>query len=512
MKQVINLAILSFCLLIFAAACNEESSVNNPVTNSVSGYLMTNEGTPISDAIVEATDSKGNVFSTSFTNEAGNFEITNIPDDENAIVSFIKNDVVIKQIKLNTLVNMSAKGGKTDILLGGQYDYDAVFAVKVIDNNTSEPIENAYVVFSTSEKAKFAATTDADGFAYLNEIMPGRYFIYITHNNYLPYSESTLLLFPENMDTISFTFPMMPRDSSNTGGNDSLGNDTCCNNSLKVYVTDGNKSPVPNCLVKLNYANSYNNPYLVGYTDRNGLVLFDSMLCTGRYSISIEKDGYEGYSSGVYLYCDEHKTVSVLAIKKQDSTQDCCDNVLYVIYKDVNGNLINCGTAKITEANGTQKTAVVNNGLAKFTGLCNKRSYNFVTTIEGCNVVYDVVSLNSNNAPAISFPGCEDTLERRVILKEFSSDTTVCCNNSISVQVLDTINPKSIIDDAVVEIYLPGNIGSTLIGVAKFINGEYILDGLCTGKYYIRAVYNGAVQELNFSVTCNERIRRGIYF
>lgn len=513
MKKIRITLILSFCIiaLAFATACNEEGNVS-PASTSVVGYLITEEGTPISNAIVEATDGEGNVFFSSTTNDLGGFEVMNIPDNaENGIVSFVKDGTIIKQLKLNTLINLAKKAGKADIFLNEEYDYNAVFAVKVIDNSTSAPIENANVLLTTSDKAMFEAITDATGYAYLPKIVPGRYNIYIAHNDYNTLNESLLLLFPEGMDTLSFPFSLTPKSKldSNTGGNgnnnDSIINDTCCNNSIKIKVlrnTDttnyGNDIPFANCKVII--TNHYNKYTIEKTTDNNGWIEVAD-LCYGRYSIYLLEDEYEGELQ-LALHCSEQLEGQIFAKKK---FVKCCDNVVVVLYRDKNGNPINCGTAILKATNFTREANIIN-GTATFKEICNDRTYHFVTGVKNCNVTYYDVSLSPNTG--IYF-GCKDTVERKVFLQ---NEDIPCCNNSIQISLTKLIIKNgnvvdsAMVEDAEVEIQMWEKNTKTFSTEARFINGAYIAEGLCTGKYTIRTVVCGVVKEYPFEVFCNDRI------
>ncbi|MCL2039314.1 MAG: carboxypeptidase-like regulatory domain-containing protein [Bacteroidetes bacterium] len=511
------LKILTFCIVVFAfsTACNEEGNVNPESTNAVVGYFISEEGTPISDAIVEATDGDGNLFSSSTTNNLGSFEVTNIPEiTENALVSFVKDGTIIKQIKLNTLLGIAKKSGKADVFLNEEYDYNAVFAIKVTDDSTLEVIEGAYVCLSTSENAKFEATTDATGYAYLPEIVPGRYSIYIAHNDYKPYNESLLLLFPEGMDTLKFTFPLTLKSNTDTSGgnNDSLGyNDTCCNNIIKIQVLQATNLdssgavPFANCKVTL--MNVFKKEIIEKNTDYNGWVEFTD-LCNGHYTINVSEDGY--FMAGEFQHrvsCNDVIEGKIFVFKK------CCDNVIIVHYKDKNGNPINCGKASLYAQGGFNKQVDVINGTATFNELCNYAKYYFSTTINGCNIKYPAEKLTSGNTddPGTTF-SCKDTLEWELTMLELYYGDT-CCDGKIEMCLLTT-SPNGdtlIIDDAQSQItfWKDGNIHKIQ---PRFVNGLYIADGLCPGQYTVRIEYNGVTKEEIFDVICNDYFKKIINF
>ena len=504
--------ILSFCIVafLFATACNDEGNVNPVSTNSVVGYFITDEGTPISDAIVEATDGEGNLFSTSITNDFGGFEVMNVPENtDNALVSFVKDGTIIKQIKLSTLLGIAKKTGKADIFLNGEYDYDAVFAVKVIDDETDEPIEDAYVCLSTSDKAKFEATTNAMGYAYLPQIVPGRYSIHIAHNDYKPLNEAALLLFPEGIDTFGFTFRLTLKSETDTsgGGNNNDSNyydSSCCDNTIKVRVLQftnsdsANAVPFANCKVIL--TSVFNKGIIEKTTDNNGWVEFTDV-CYGHHIISVLEDGYTGTELHYRVSCGETHSGQIFVSKK------CCDNVLIVNYKDKNGNPINCGTAQL-HSSGFYRTADVVNGTATFKELCNDRTYYFTTTITGCNTEYNYAYLSLHNTN-ITF-NCKDTIIRDVILNEVLNDSA-CCNNSVDIflwnssQMGDTV----IIEDADVEIQKWENNTKISSFKARFDKGVYTSGwGLCPGKYVIRIEACGIIKEDTFEVICNDHIKK----
>ncbi len=509
MKKNTLLLALTFCIIALTSACNDEG--NSPVsTNSVVGCFIADDGTPISNAIVEATDGKGELFSTSTTNDLGSFEVKNVPENtDNAIVSFIKDGTVIKQIKLETLLKIAEKSGKADILLSEDYDYEAVFGVKVIDIDTDAPIGNATVRLSTSGNAMFEATTDSTGYAYLPQVVPGMYFIRIAHNYYKTLEKELLLLFPEGWDTVRFTFKLTAKDNNN-GGNDSNYYDTCCNNSISVKVIDTTKSGVILANCKVTLVNTLNKTHIEKTTNKDGWVEFTD-LCAGRYEVYVSEDAYKGYGFAITLYCDNHeeRIIGVVTIPKK-----CCDNVLIVHYKDQNGNPIkNCEYAILTclENPSHQKADLVN-GTAIFKELCNDRTY-MQTTVGGCDGYY-FGSLTPNNT-GIKFD-CKDTVEKTITLQRYD---TLCCRNSIKISVLDSV--KSILDttksitpiqDADVEIQQWQNNTKVFSVKAKFLNGVYIAEGLCTGRYAIRIVACGKVKEDTFEVICDDHIYRAFLF
>ena len=507
MKKHTLLLALTFCIIALTSACNDEG--NSPVsTNSVVGCFIADDGTPISNAIVEATDGKGELFSTSTTNDLGSFEVKNVPENtDNAIVSFIKDGTVIKQIKLETLLKIAEKSGKADILLSEDYDYEAVFGVKVIDIDTDAPIGNATVRLSTSGNAMFEATTDSTGYAYLPQVVPGMYFIRIAHNYYKTLEKELLLLFPEGWDTVRFTFKLTAKDNNN-GGNDSNYYDTCCNNTIKVRVVTYPDSslPFPNKEITLMHGLKQ---IQTKSTDNNGWVEFTNV-CAGRYIIQCNDKVYEGSIQGS-VYCNDIQTLYMIVHK---IPKKCCDNVLIVHYKDQNGNPIkNCEYAILTclENPSHQKADLVN-GTAIFKELCNDRTY-MQTTVGGCDGYY-FGSLTPNNT-GIKFD-CKDTVEKTITLQRYD---TLCCRNSIKISVLDSV--KSILDttksitpiqDADVEIQQWQNNTKVFSVKAKFLNGVYIAEGLCTGRYAIRIVACGKVKEDTFEVICDDHIYRAFLF
>jgi hypothetical protein len=507
MKKIRFFSLLSF-FIIFAVSCNDEEQPLNVVSNqSVSGYFITDEGTPISNAIVEATDGEGKLFSTSTTNELGSFEVNNIPaNTDNAIVSFVKDGAVIKQLKLGTLVKIAKKG--ENVFLGGQYDYEAVFAVKVIDASSEESIENALVQLYTSDKAKFEANTNTDGYAYFPSIVPGRYHFYITHDDYKSYGESLLLLFPEGMDTVSFTFPLTRK--SNTDPKDSTNTDSiCCDNSirLKVYIKTNTGTTAP-YVGEIRVVNSFVSKEIRKTTDAHGYVEFTD-LCSGRTFIEVVDDEYIGYidqynydKNTILLGCGNYVEASMLVEKKPFTK--CCDNVLVIYYQDKNGDVITCDKATITDLKGSNsnymKSSISGNGAAVFSGLCNDKKHVYRT-----NVMCDDKSYESADI-SVEF-NCTDTVVVTQKLKLIHAPQD-SCNNAVRIILKDTANHKYI-DDASGEIKGgPNNVTIPL----TFARGIVDIKDLCTGRYTIYISTECGFLKDNLDVYINGFEEKVFYF
>jgi hypothetical protein len=194
-------------------------------------------------------------------------------------------------------MKIAKTNSKADILQSGDYDYTAVFGVRVIDYETEEPIGDAIVRLSLSNTAAFEGTTDGTtGIAYLSEVMPGKYTIKITHPLYTTHTETMLLLFPEGYDTLKFDFPLVKKgvDTTRPNPDDSL------RYGIRVIVRDcgiytNPSPPVQNATIQLVTNSGYK---LVGITNNIGYVEFANVR-NARYHISlINDDQLEGYIEG----------------------------------------------------------------------------------------------------------------------------------------------------------------------------------------------------------------------
>jgi len=155
---------IALLLLLLSTSCKDEQSptIDPPIINSdvIQGYFFDSNGEPINGALVEATNSNGIQFSNSVTKSDGSFELDNFPTNTaNSIISFIKNNEIIQQIKLETFIQIAEKNSsisqtkKAEIVLGGDYDLKSNFSVSVVDANHPYPISGATVQLSISNNA-----------------------------------------------------------------------------------------------------------------------------------------------------------------------------------------------------------------------------------------------------------------------------------------------------------------------------------------------------------------------
>ena len=210
MKKL-SLWLLAILLTFFVAnACKDEQSPVAPKSDALEGYFYDAEGNALADVTVEVTDANLKVIATAITKPDGSFELTNLPTQTaNSIVSFIKDEELLLQVTLNTLVKIAednatpSKSKKAEIFLGGDYDYDTAFSVIVVDINTQDPIEFATVVLATSKNAALTKTTDNTGTALFEEVVPGMYSLSISKTGYNTLHTNFLLMFPQGMDEFS---------------------------------------------------------------------------------------------------------------------------------------------------------------------------------------------------------------------------------------------------------------------------------------------------------------------
>ena len=439
-KKKSLLAILSFVVLVFATSCKEDNQINNPTvpTGTVSGYFVTEDGTPISSATVEVTDADGELIYSGITAQDGNFTIENLPQNvENSIVSFSKDSRVLQQLRLKTLMNITGAAGKRgDVFLDEDYDYDATLLVKVIDKITQQPIENALIQLGTSENALMEFRTDSEGNATLKVIQMCFYRLvkvskdgYIVHHN--PWGLRAVWASGDIVYELEALFEP----------------DNTTSNSINVFLIEYGFGGVPLIYRQVNiegpngFRDSAITAGMIQYEDSSwggapdyGRAIFTG-LKSGVYKVFFEPEAgdYERTEVEVQLLGDKQEYVSLHPHPKPNL---CSNNVLIVNFKDKNGNPINCvdGTVGISSITGrywNSNKATISNGQAVFTNI-PKGEFTFQFTGIDCNMAtYKTVYLKN-----IRF-GCNETVTKNITVSVEQEFDENCCDNTVKVRVYD---------------------------------------------------------------------------
>ncbi|MCL2040018.1 MAG: carboxypeptidase-like regulatory domain-containing protein [Bacteroidetes bacterium] len=474
------LSIVMFFVLMFASACKEEP--NGPTTQDViTGYFLTEDGTPISSAIVELTDAEGNLLYEGITENDGSFTLESIPQEtENSIIAFSKEGRILQLTRLETLIERAQSNSdkRGDIFLDEEYDYNRIWLVKVIDKATKEPIENALVQLGkTSENAIMESYTDSEGITMLKVIYGCFYNVLkIIKNDYIVYSHHTIVI---HTNSYTIDIELEPKFAP----------DGTTNNSVKVSLATiftGSVENFPLFHRKVNIVGDdgfKDSAYTGGFDDDQnqqypnfGRVVFTG-LKSGIYKISFEAEAgdYERVEQEIQLAGNESKNIYLFSNYKKNL---CNNNTLIVNFKDENGNIINCGNATLKAFffGYYNVLPISSNGSATFTNI-SKGEHTFFIDVD-CEeetdktykgVVRDIV-FDCNQTNTIDFTLLLD--------KDYGGE---CCDISWNIRVVNKAPYHIPIENQKIKVVGPN--GYTYSGITT-MEGVRLKD-LCNGDYTV---------------------------
>ncbi len=258
--------------------------------------------------------------------------------------------------------------------------------------------------------------------------------------------------------------------------------DTCCDGIAKLFVKDKDGKYIVGAKYKL---------YLNGKVIKEGSITSNSepltldKLCEGKYSISINADGYNGVETNLTVSCKEPVSVSKILEKK--AADSCCDGIANIILKDENGNLIPNAKIKLV-LNGKVIKEVVTNGkdIVNLLGLCEGK-YRLLITADGYK--------GSESDLVIS---CKEPANVNKILVKPTSDS--CCDGIVKIYAKDASGKMLL--GATVKLMQNGQVVKSVV-----TNGTdpIIFSGLCQGPYKVLIAFEGYVAvDAEIQVSCEE--------
>jgi len=171
---------------------------------------------------------------------------------------------------------------------------NGVLEITVTDSVRHTPIAGATVRLWQGGRIVAEAVTNANGTVRFANLCKGVYGISVHAEGYKP-REGEIELGCNQARGILIS--LEPRESN-----------ACCDGVLTVLVRDWTThEPLSQTPVRLWKAGTL---LQTKYTNGDGRVSFER-LCEGRYAISISRDGYQGYESGVEVGCNERLTLEV---------------------------------------------------------------------------------------------------------------------------------------------------------------------------------------------------------
>ena len=333
--------ILVVCVVLYITGATAQELDTLDEKGTIRGYIT--DTTPAQLRIVgvrvQIDNGKGQVFETTSA-ETGEFVYRNIPADDYLInirkfgyqsrigkpVSVTSGDVHYVPLTMNKKENIFTK-------------FQNLFNLKESQSGTLQlqvttpspqpaPIENAKVKISQIRgKGSFPTNniriTDASG-EYRHDNLPsGHYFVTVHKDGY-----HTTFLIPveENrMGTAAVEFPIS-NGTADINVLPSQETDTKWVIRGKIFETDLQQTPVSRVKVRIRGSNLENSK--MAYSNAGGE--YEFALLPGRYSIFLDKDGYEG-ATGAPGVIVESKQSSVTVIKEG----------MFVVYEAVaNGNVL----------------------------------------------------------------------------------------------------------------------------------------------------------------------------
>ncbi|MBS1913231.1 MAG: carboxypeptidase regulatory-like domain-containing protein [Bacteroidetes bacterium] len=198
--------------------------------------------------------------------------------------------------------------------------------------------------------------SNGDG-AIFHEMCDGTYVVHITKDGYRPI-EFTVTLHCNDSVVTDRRMDHVPANN----------NDSCCNGRLQVNTHDSTTNAnVNGASVVLRKAG-----VVVGTaTSAEGHVVFEH-LCTGDYTVVIEKDGYVRQEFTVHLDCNGHVEVTRSLAPSGGNQDTCCHGRITVTVRDSVTNAVLANTTVRIWKNGTLIATRTTdaNGHAVFENLC----------------------------------------------------------------------------------------------------------------------------------------------
>lgn len=256
--------------------------------------------------------------------------------------------------------------------------------------------------------------------------------------------------------------------------------DTCCDGIAKIFVKDKDGKYIVGAKYKL---------YLNGKLIKDGSITSDSepltldKLCEGKYSISINADGYNGVETNLTVACKEPVSVSKILEKK--AADSCCNAVAKFFVKDSTGKYIVGATVRIYKNGKIIKELKVtsDNEPLSFTDLC-EGAYSF-----------DITAESFKGVEGTFIASCKEPVSTSKILVK-----NPCCDGIANIIVKDSTG--KLIPNAKIKLVLSGKVIKE--ATTNGVDGVSLL-GLCEGNYRLLITVDGYKgSESDLVISCKE--------
>lgn len=463
MKKILTTLLLSVFGLILLSSCEDSTTGTGNLVN-IDGYVINKDGQPVAGALIKAFNNE-QTYAQDTSDEMGMFTLINVPEAAQDLkIAAISDNYSYFEIPYNNAKSLMEKG-KMPILLEGQDTCCNVVKVIVKDDSTGTPISGAQVKLQKNQSDwKQIKETDSTGTVIFENVCDAKYWIRVAKDGFSVKEEDFTI---DSCETKTLD-PKLKRNVQ----------DSCCNNSVKIWVKDTAGELIKNAKVRV-WKNGQNITYKIS---ENGYVIFNE-LCKGKYGFDIISETYKSIEFNYEFECGDSKELTKVLEKAEQDT--CCNGKVKIWLKNASGDLLNNIKVKLWKGNQNLTYKISENGYVIFDGLC-KGTYGF--SIQGTDL-YKGQEFNYEL-------GCNETKEFTRELVKITQDT--CCNNRIKLWVKN--GEGGLINNAKVKLWKNGQNISSKISE----NGYVVFEGLCTGKYGfdITAETYKAI-EFNYEFTCD---------
>ncbi|MCX6155659.1 MAG: carboxypeptidase regulatory-like domain-containing protein [Candidatus Kapabacteria bacterium] len=463
-RLTFTMPLIALGLIVFFAC---QDRVAAPSYNStISGVIEDPQSYGVPNAIIIASDMTSKILSTDTTDEDGNYSLSNLPENFEAVNILITSpDFKPLASKLST-ISKGKDSKKLPIQLMGQDTCSGKLKVTVLDKTTNEPVSGVEVRINREKTVIRKANTNNQGVVIFENMCAGGLWARIAKTGYRVIEQNFT---QSGTDTtkLNFQFEIIPVD-------------TCCKGVVTVTIKDSATGlPINGATIRL-----FKNGIRVGddrKTNDNGVYIFTGM-CPGDYQISYFKDSYTGAEYNFTLHCND--TVSYTRYLNHL----CCNGKVRINVKDDQGNNLDVAAVSILKNNVVIVTQYTAMGFVVFRELC-EGSYTFKISKQGY----------LPNPYTIIFPvSCNDSLTKDVQLNSIPDS---CCKGTYTLTLLDSSNNNIPVPAAKVRFWS----GDKYTEYITDGNGKVVITNICSGPYtvsYFKEGWTGGEYKIEFK--CSE--------
>ncbi|MFP4369773.1 MAG: collagen binding domain-containing protein [Candidatus Kapaibacterium sp.] len=448
MKRVFTLL---FVVTALFYGCTEQS--NTPANNGIfEGYIVTDDNSPLSDAMVAAMI-EDETLDTDTTDSEGHFLLSGLPENRAGVILHLSHpEHAPKQVILKYMHDSLKTDRGFEIKMKNNDSCCGRIEVIVKDTTDGSFIKNAEVRLNKGKDVIKKHKTNESGIVDFDNVCPDNYRMLIAAEGYNVLEKELSM---GDCDTLRFTERLSPKAAK----------DTCCGGILKILPKDAAGGEALNgALVKI-----WKNGKLKEKLEvKEGAAIFDG-LCEGVYGFDIIKSGYKHFEFEVELGCNEVKE-----IEKNLEKELCCGFINTKVTGEDSTQAIENAEIKLIKGNSIiEKSLTGKSGLVQFSSIC-EGEYLLRIAKEGYKVIEKEFKFNTD---------C-DTLDLRIKLEKQAGED--CCGVFIA-RVKD--KDGSPVKEAEVKLTL----GEKKIKLYTNADGYVIFEELCPGKYGVRIFKNGYV-------------------